>query len=1492
MTNKQSKRRLLLFILVLAIPLMISIGLSLWIISDNIKVKPELEIEDVIIKYLDNNETEYDGNIQLPSNTYLGLANELTYYYKQLDDTDYTLVDLTNRKGPINADDYLIKVVYYEEVQDEDTQEIITVEKTITGLTFKINKATIDTSLMEFNSVAKEYTGYPQSIAVSGVIPEEITNVTYEGSGINVGTYSITANFEYDTANYKEVKSMNATLTITQKDISKISYKFTGNETGVFTYVNADIEEIKTSLVLTNGSITLIESTETEENDYTITFENIKDVGTYTVYAQGRGNYTGELAIKYTIINAVLTITFDNHTFTYTGSEIDLEKHLTIKNAQGVDITPDSLSYQHKLLNAETFEDGLPINATAYKVIITAEHAEYQTATKEIEITIGKADISKAEITLVSDSLPYNGSAQNASISSVTFKADSAPQINLYMGDDYLNPTCANNTDAGTATITITGTGNFSGTAKQTYAITPIDPTINFPTISAFAEGGTPTITAAGSVTGIGGATVSGELSMNSTTGIVYPTNSAATASVEITYSFASFNKNYNSLNNVTTTATMKAVAKIGSTYYGTIKKAVDVAKDGSTKKVDVIHDLGIAIPVRETFIITSGVSLYVTYDGTKYEVGESGIEALNATTFADANATSVASNRKTLINLTNNADIIIASGGNLYLGGQTRRIGVTGLYTEINLDTGSGIEVSGNFYCYGYVKENASTAKHGNQTANITTYSNSFDGGGNVRKDGNDADGRLISIKSGGTLKTIMGFYDFKSAATDLLSLNDAGVFPLNIFDFNCLQTYTQVESGGNLLVQSYLVATTSVANKAVYQEVPIVKASGAMFNLISGTCAFEYCPNNVNYTSTTSLTRIFIDGAMEQGYVTLTIDPGIGGVQTITTSDRFIPISYKLNIYINDGGSFDTKKYKIKILPGSLMKINSGGTLNISSDVIFYEGTHSGKLYNYGTKNDAVLINNGNIVLTSAGKLAANIETEVIDNSALLNFSACANSGSFTVTSVETETAVAVTRTAEGLFVDDSSEGKSLYQFMPGTVVYSDQNGNKCWDGEKNTIRNIIISISTTGYTKDIYNYEIYVADDNKGTNSTPVTSGATSTTGTYEIPLNKYVMIKVTRAAGSVFVDGTAHSNSTWYLVEDNMELIITPNEGILLTVQTYANSGNGQTGFYVYESSTQNGTFEEIAYLYSISKETVYLVKGYYFKIVTNGGTGTTVLDSNNYYYGLTTNYKPVSTGDFTTGSIGKFKENTAYLADDAYTVYFHRKSLTECIAAGTLITLWDGSKKPVEEITKDDLLLVFNHETGQYEFANIIFIDDDGWKTYRVINLVFSNGQTTKVIYEHGFYDLDLDEYVYIREDNYQDYIGHKFHTGELINGIYIGGEITLEDVYITEEYTGCYSPVTVYHMNYYTDSLLSMPGGITGLFNIFEMNDDLTINLEKMQEDIDKYGLYTYEDFKDYIPYEVYAAFPAPYFKVAVGKGYITWEEILGLIDRYLSKMV
>ena len=80
-----------------------------------------------------------------------------------------------------------------------------------------------------------------------------------------------------------------------------------------------------------------------------------------------------------------------------------------------------------------------------------------------------------------------------------------------------------------------------------------------------------------------------------------------------------------------------------------------------------------------------------------------------------------------------------------------------------------------------------------------------------------------------------------------------------------------------------------------------------------------------------------------------------------------------------------------------------------------------------------------------------------------------------------------------------------------------------------------------------------------------------------------------------------------------------------------------------------------------------------------------------------------------------------------------------------------------------------------------------------------------------------------------------------------------------------------------------------MPGGIEGIFNIFEYGDDLVYDEEKMQADIEKYGLWTYEDLCDYIDYETWCHFevPAKYFGVAIGKGMVTFDDILYYIQRY-----
>jgi hypothetical protein len=157
---------------------------------------------------------------------------------------------------------------------------------------------------------------------------------------------------------------------------------------------------------------------------------------------------------------------------------------------------------------------------------------------------------------------------------------------------------------------------------------------------------------------------------------------------------------------------------------------------------------------------------------------------------------------------------------------------------------------------------------------------------------------------------------------------------------------------------------------------------------------------------------------------------------------------------------------------------------------------------------------------------------------------------------------------------------------------------------------------------------------------------------------------------------------------------------------------------------------------------------------------------------------------------------------------------------------------------------------------------------------------------TRIIYEHALFDITLNKYVYITEENFAEFIGHEF---AVMDGDGIAA-VTLTEAFVTTEYTGCFSLVTAYHLNYFIDGLFSIPGGIDGLFNIFEYGDGLKYDEEKMQADIEKYGLYTYEDFAEYLPEEIYNAFPAPYLKVAVGKGYITFEEIIGYIETYLVR--
>ena len=225
----------------------------------------------------------------------------------------------------------------------------------------------------------------------------------------------------------------------------------------------------------------------------------------------------------------------------------------------------------------------------------------------------------------------------------------------------------------------------------------------------------------------------------------------------------------------------------------------------------------------------------------------------------------------------------------------------------------------------------------------------------------------------------------------------------------------------------------------------------------------------------------------------------------------------------------------------------------------------------------------------------------------------------------------------------------------------------------------------------------------------------------------------------------------------------------------------------------------------------------------------------------------------------------------------------------CVTPDTLITLADGTQVRVDELKGDELLLVWNMQTGKLDYAPIMFVDSDPSALVDVIYLYFSDGTVVKVITEHGFWDYDLNKYVYL-DEGAAEYIGHYFakQSGDTLE------RVRLDDVVIVSEMTTAWSPVTVEHLCYFVNGMLSMPGGVGGLFNIFDVDaETMTYDEEAIQRDIETYGLFTYEELNAIAPLsrEMFEAAGGAYMKISIGKGNLTMDELRAMIERY-SKYV
>ncbi len=231
----------------------------------------------------------------------------------------------------------------------------------------------------------------------------------------------------------------------------------------------------------------------------------------------------------------------------------------------------------------------------------------------------------------------------------------------------------------------------------------------------------------------------------------------------------------------------------------------------------------------------------------------------------------------------------------------------------------------------------------------------------------------------------------------------------------------------------------------------------------------------------------------------------------------------------------------------------------------------------------------------------------------------------------------------------------------------------------------------------------------------------------------------------------------------------------------------------------------------------------------------------------------------------------------------------------CVALGTLITLANGTQVAVEDLIGNEQLLVWNMLTGEFDSAPILFIDSEPRARYDIVRLKFADGTKVDVIDEHGFYNMTLNKYVFL-DENAEQYIGHYFNKQSIDeNGKMVWESVQLKKVKHISKKTSAWSPVTYSHLCYYVNGMLSMPGGTTSLINIFDVEaDTMTIDMDSYNADIAEYGLFTYEEFAEIMPVSEYVfdAFNAQYFKVAMGKGILTWDDLATLFETYQDFLI
>ena len=972
-------------------------------------------------------------------------------------------------------------------------------------------------------------------------------------------------------------------------------------------------------------------------------------------------------------------------------------------------------------------------------------------------------------------------------------------------------------------------------------------------------------------------------------------------------------------------TINVYAVAYIGSKYYGTITSANTNSASGNT--IYVIPSLTNqdgslhTITINEDMLISSGVTLCLPYESTNYANRDGTKDS-----FADGTTADIAANLKTSVRIA--SSITITNNGTINIGGilgsnsQGLSGHTSGNYSQIIMGSNAIItnNTSGTINCYGYIKEE--TLNNGSKLYNHGTIYKPF----------------VVYDYSGGT-QTVARFIGNASALSlaALSSTPDGIISPFNIFDMPNIQCEEYGYYDGIIKGLCDLYASSQHNTAEFYAVSKSSNSYKSLFILTndSSYTKIKFTGNSDGTTTDSCKTKIELFGGCNLGSLSLSVYVNLSIINktfTVDTATVMLPVSYKIETELNSGTY--TLATPIKFLPGSSLKINNGATLNSSTDVIFYDSTYNDSRTHYpypSGKGSSSLVVNGTLNLNSGkfgGLIQNNSSTAVltISSSCTLSCSSDEHNGAGSVgtsgvaVSYETITMYGKGYLFNGInsyslsnFTSGTWNGANGAWYKPGNItinIYDNSNTliDTCTIQTGQSVSSAFIDTANNKFNKQYYIFEglyedidgtivfnsssIFYCNTNIYAKYSPdpsysfykinidVNGGSTSapsvinivddgTTTTYPLPTatregHSYKWIRTSDNAE--FSGGTSYSFDTLFGNSSEITLravwttisytvkITTSNSTTTVTVGNTTISNNGTIPY---------GSTVKVVLSYSQTTEKTFSIT------MTSGGT-------------VVTRYSDSACTQVSTST----EEGTYYFIMPAGNITINSSSKASsglsCVTAGTLITLENGEQKPVELLEKDDLVLSFNHITGQYEAVPIFMVVNHGHQVWDVIKLIFEDNTELKIIESHGLFDFNTNNYAHINEENYLDYIGHLFakynsETGKT-------EKVRLIDALIIQEETDMMAPFSYGNLNAITNGLISYDTKLFGTYNYFDFDDNMKYNEESMISDIEKYGLYDYNYWQAYITHDTFNAFHFEYFKVAVEKELCTEEDIIGYI--------